>query len=105
MTRPPSAITFLGPVFTVAGPKTVNNPRLKMWGFLVLNGVSTTLPLQYNSEEEAYGARRQLLLNPSTYSIDSQKAFKGVQQALQQAYEQGQNSSPEDDPETTSDVS
>ena len=59
-----NTITFLGPL-TAFSPKP-GKPRIKSWGFLVMQGGNDPLTLEYDSETEAQGARRQLLQGHST---------------------------------------
>jgi hypothetical protein len=77
-----NTITFLGPL-TPFSPKT-GKPRIKSWGFVVMQGGNDPLTLEYDSEAEAQGARRQLLQGHSTYQVPTNKLLAAIKDALKQ---------------------
>ena len=95
MTRGQAKVTFLGPLSRTRGK----------WSFLLMQGQASPLHLEYEDHASAIAARRQLLQTPNTHSDQSVKLLQGVQQAIQQAYEEGKQSSTDDQSEGTEDVS
>ena len=77
-----NTITFLGPL--TAFPPKPGKPRIKSWGFFVMQGGNDPLTLEYDSESEAQGARRQLLQGHSRYQVPTTKLLGAIKDALKQ---------------------
>ena len=72
------SVTFVGPIQEAGGKFD------KKWSILVLQ-TGTPIQLDYDSEEDATGARRALMAAPNAFSVPTVKLLYGVSKALQLA--------------------
>ncbi len=82
-----SSVTFVGPI-------QESGKKAKKWSILILQ-TGDPIQLDYDTEDDATGARRALLAAPNAFSVPTVKLLYGVHKALQAA--SGGTSTPDDE--------